>query len=271
MGDWVNAVLVESGGKVCGVQLAEISTSSTKTDNWGKSRQVDEKNLKDILKRSTQGKIHLMSGFDVYIDPNASLTGKDILYFWLTDTRIYSSETRKLVIKGPKSLYKEDDVLSYARNIVSRFGMDYGCIAAGLTYFHVDATITFTHSSMVNEYAVSPAAGPDHPRKRFGEEISYYQSRLHNLGRYIPRASWGNILSPIHIEALGGEDRIRKESGAYLIERWGNNLYIQLTKSLWDCTNEDLIRLNSFFTPARFPDAPEPVYLDRESKAYTIY
>ena len=70
-------------------------------------------------------------------------------------------------------------------------------------------------------------------------------------------------MSPIHVEKLGGESRIRQESGAYLIENWGENLYLQLTESLWDCTNEDLKRFNEFLAPARFPDAPDPVYLDK--------
>lgn len=268
--EWVRAALVESGGEVAGVQLVQVALISTK-GGFGRDRSVHEKTLKDVLRRSAQGKVNMVYGHDVEIDPHASLTGRDILYYHLTATRVYSTETRDLVIEGPRALFKQADTLSYVRRLATRFGVDYGCVAAGLTHFHVDATITFTHSSHVEEYADSYRSGPDHPRKQFGREISHYQSKRQSFGQHMPRASWGNILSPAHVEALGGEDRIRRESGAHLIENWGDNLYLQLTESLWDCTNEDLVRLNRFLVPALFPNAPDPVYLDRSSNAYTIY
>lgn len=270
IGDWVEAVLVEDAGRVCGVQLAQVSCTSTK-GNFGRDRVVSERSLRDILNRSSQGRINMIHGFDVVIDKDAFLTGLDILYFTVDVTPVYSTEGRCLIITGPRTLYNQTDVLSYARKIAGRFEIDYGCIVSGLTHFHADSTLTYTHSMYVDEGQWLRQFGPEHPRKLFGKEISYYQSKTQQFGEYIPRACWGNILSPKHVEALGGEARIRHESGAYLVERWGQNLYLQLTQSLWGCTSEDLKRLNDFLVPARFPDAPDPIYLDRSSNAYLKY
>ncbi|MEN6370691.1 MAG: hypothetical protein ABFD64_01630 [Armatimonadota bacterium] len=270
VGDWVDAALIESGGEVCGVQLAQFSIASVK-GNFGKMRRFDERNLKDLLNRSRQGKVNMIYGYDVELGPHTSLFGLEILYFEMTATLVYSSEIRELTVMGPKKLYNDVGVMSYVRRLVSRFGVSYGCIVSGLTRRHTDATITYIHSSDIEDVERLRAYGPDHPRKQFGKEISYYQSKRRKLDQYIPRACWGNILSPSHIEALGGEEKIRQESKAYLVERWGDNLYLQLTKSLWKCTNDDLRQFNRYLAPARFPDAPEPVYLDRSSKAYIKY
>ena len=38
-------------------------------------------------------------------------------------------------------------------------------------------------------------------------------------------------LSLEHVSALGGEDQIRRDCDCHLVERWGENIYIQLTAS----------------------------------------
>jgi|GEM_PF-6316514 len=269
-GDWVRAALAEPKGRVCGVQLAQIGPTSTK-DNFGKDRLVNEKGLRDVLNRSMQGKVHFIHGFDVELDPHESLSGRDIFYFYMTATRIYSSEVRDLVVSGPEASYDQSAALSYVRKLVTEFPIDYGCIASGLTHFHVDATVRFTYSSHVEDDERLRQYGPDHPRKQFAKEIGFYQSRRRRFSEFVPRACWGSILSAKHIECLGGVDRIVRMSEAYLVERWGENLYVQLTKSLWECTNDDLLRFNCFLEPVRFPDAPIPVYLDPASKGYVKY
>lgn len=173
--DWIKAVLVESGANVCGVQLVQMSAISSK---WraGKPLCVDERNLKSILKRCAQGKISYILGENIALDPNANLTGRQLLYFRTVVIPGYSEEARNLTLIGPKKLYHDAEVIACLHRLVSRFPVDYGFIAAGLSELHADATVTFTHSAFIDEYAMSSASGPDHPRKLFAREISYYPS-----------------------------------------------------------------------------------------------
>lgn len=76
---------------------------------------------------------------------------------------------------------------------------------------------------------------------------------------------WGNFLSRVHIERLGGIDRVLKEAPCHLVEDLsggrGELVYLQLTPSVVDFSDEELRALRDFLAPVLPPGRPNYRYL----------
>jgi hypothetical protein len=170
---------------------------------------------------------------------------------------LYKTDMYRLTILGSARL-DQQILLNQVRDIAVDFDIAYGCILAGDIFAITHALVVFL-PSMEGRPGLFPKEWA--PLKVVNEELGYYLRYNSELDRWIPRAYWGNILSARHIERLGGEDEIRKRSGCYKVERWGNSLFLQLTDDIWHVSIEDFKRLDKFLTPARFPDAPKINYV----------
>ncbi len=247
--------LVDSGGSVAGVQLRYIETSRPGSGRYS-TRKVSEKSLADLLTSYAQGELDTISGYDRRLRSDMSIDDPSFSF----DIHEYH-DIQRLSVKGARELCDQASLVAYLRSTALEFGAQYGFICAG-NFTDVTSRVSLITILPWNSDADGEDEGSDHdPIFAFGEEIEFYQVHRDEPSAMIPRAEWGNILSPAHIAGLGGEERIRKESGCFLVERWGENLYIQLTESLWDVSKEQLQALNRYMEPIRFPDAPEPVYL----------
>jgi hypothetical protein len=61
---------------------------------------------------------------------------------------------------------------------------------------------------------------------------------------------WGNLLSENHVHALGGIENIVRNAPCYQVKEVGNrNVYLQLTESILDFSDEKLARLKDYFKP----------------------
>lgn len=61
---------------------------------------------------------------------------------------------------------------------------------------------------------------------------------------------WGNLLSEKHVEALGGIDSIIKYAPCYKVSKVGEkNVFLQLTPSIFDFSDEALSKLKDYFKP----------------------
>ncbi|MDO8585997.1 MAG: hypothetical protein Q7T82_03060 [Armatimonadota bacterium] len=258
--------LIDKEGEVAGVQMEMIVTTTWGSERVNRPRQVTPTTLADLLKTFAAGRLGSIGAYDRRIDMNAPTPDNPCEAYLTFDINLGDNYDRVCTVslEGPSKLYRQEDLIGYFRQIVCRQEVDYGCILTGLDRIRVSAVLGLIPQATLEEFLYFSRTGQkDHPLLRFEEEIGFYQS--HRLKRHfqewIPRANWATILSSNHAEKLGGEDRIRKESGCRLVERWGSNLYLQLTESLWDASKDELARLNHYFEPIRFPDAPEAVYL----------
>ena len=61
---------------------------------------------------------------------------------------------------------------------------------------------------------------------------------------------WGNLLSENHIRALGGIENIVRNAPCYQVKEVGSrNVYLQLTESILDFSDEKLSQLKDYFKP----------------------
>jgi hypothetical protein len=83
---------------------------------------------------------------------------------------------------------------------------------------------------------------------------------------------WGNFLSRVHIERVGGIDRVLKEAPCYLVEDLsggrGELVYLQLTPSVVDFSDEELRALRDFLAPVLPPGRPNYHYRGPRIRAF---
>ncbi|MHB0998557.1 MAG: hypothetical protein ACYC27_04865 [Armatimonadota bacterium] len=163
-------------------------------------------------------------------------------------------ESFRLALMFDKENWEPGPTLHFLQYVSNLYPIEYGSVHVG-TYIRVSDMVTLVHG-MINDW---PMYGPN-PTYELGKEIHFFEKRIDQFGERVPRAEWANILSPAHVAALGGEEQIRKDCPCYLVERWGENLYIQLTESPLTVSKTELLCLNEYFQPVRFPDAPEAKY-----------
>jgi hypothetical protein len=257
--------LIDKGGRIAGAQMVMMVTMRRGSERVGGPRQVTPETLENILRRSVSGKVGSIGAYSSWDDMNAALPRNPEEGYLILDIDLGDNydEVYKVTLQGPHPLYNHDGIIRYFKEIVCEMGVNYGCMLTGFDFVRVFSVLTLVPQCMLDEALYLHRTGQtDHPLIRFQDEIGFYASHrcMRHLREWIARAAWGNILSPDHVAKLGGEDRIRQESGCYLVERWGENLYLQLTESLWDVSKEDLATLNRYFEPIRFPGSPEPVY-----------
>jgi len=89
---------------------------------------------------------------------------------------------------------------------------------------------------------------------KFEESIErYYGPDIEDIDGVIRGYFWGNILSEIHIEALGGIQKIKANSPFNFVEEltFGNRkaVYLQATTDISRFLQEDIERIKEFFIP----------------------
>ena len=257
---YLQTVLVAGGGCVVGHKLASISVSNLK-HVYGVDRDVSDRTMRDIVRRSVAGKVGSLQATDRRLDPNTQI--EEAKPLWVNiDVGRQLFNVQLVYAIGPASTFHQDKTLDYLRMVAKSFTAYYGCVTSGASFFRVLTRMSYNMHAAGDDYKRlrAPDRASD-PVALFFREIGSYKCRMQMFRECIPRAEWGTILSSVHIDALGGEERIRRESMCYLVERWGANLYLQLTDSLCNVSCEKLIRLNEYLKAIRFADAPESVYL----------
>lgn len=259
--DFLRRVFVDSTGFLAGKQMHYFQVSKVASDRYGNYRTVTEKSLQQLLNQCLAGgldtiyfqdrKEDLSDRFD---QPHAG---------WGVDVHpsdIFGN-THRLMFKMPLELLDQPRLHSYLQSIISEFEANYGGIYIGTLDYVESLMHTTLHLSIHDTPFPGGDEDTDKRMLKFAKEIEFYGIHLEQFRNSVPRAEWGNILSPVHISALGGEERIRQESCCEFIELWGNNLYIQLTASPRQYSVDDIIRLNDYFRSIRLSDAPEPLYI----------
>lgn len=182
---------------------------------------------------------------------------------------VSSSIAQRIQLLIPEDSYNNDEFIDYLRIIAERHGVMHGACVVGIIQ-DLWKIINLYDVVYANDY-LTPDGHFDVQTSLHGspldQELRFYE--CHRDARYttdiiyteyIPRAEWITILSPCHVEALGEIDDIRRLSGCYAVEQWGDNLMLQLTASPWEVTREALLSLNSYLEKLRVPGSPSPSY-----------
>lgn len=258
--DFLRRVFIDSAGCLGGNQMRYFQISKIKSDRYGRYHTVTADSLQRLLNQCLAGGLDTVYFQDRQEDPADRFDQPHI--GWGVDPYPLDifGNAHRLMFKMPLELLDQQELHSYLRDIISEFDTNYGGIFIGALDYVESLMYTTLHLSIYDTPFPDGSEDTDGQMMKFDEEIEFYGAHLERFRTHVPRAEWGNVLSPEHISALGGEERIRQECGCHLVERWGRNLYIQLTASPRQASADDLSRLNRYFQPIRFPDAPEPVY-----------
>jgi len=245
-------LLVESGGSAVGRQMSYYDTMARDSDHTSRLQKIKPPTLDLLFQESIAGTYSCISVYDRKGEGSDDFVNLSVRIIQDSDT----ADMHRITVIGTRSMFSQE-VLAYLRWALSCIEIGYGFIVVGAYECVLDVANTIN--------VVFPMWYMDKPNPTYliAQEISFYNGRDSLIGQFdrkIPRANWGNILSQAHVAGLGGEERIRAECGCFLVERWGENLYLQLTESPWDVTKEQLTALNDYFQPIRFPGAPDPVY-----------
>ncbi|HEV2474606.1 MAG TPA: hypothetical protein VGS41_18160 [Chthonomonadales bacterium] len=186
-----------------------------------------------------EGDPRCMVGFQHFVGPN-------------------DEQMADVTIRGSRGRLEPQFVVRYVKELVTAFGATYGCVVSA-----PDITVLSMQLSYMPVSEVRPGvrAAELTQEERLAIEVAQYESLKYDLYAAIPRASWGNVLSAGHVAALGGADDSRATCGCYRVENWASNLYLQLTESPWEYSNDQLVQLNRCLGPIRPSGAPDPVYL----------
>ncbi len=91
--------------------------------------------------------------------------------------------------------------------------------------------------------------------------IRTYYTMNEKWDEYVCGYFWGNVLSQKHLEKLGGFESI-KEQGFYKVEKWNDDVYIQLSENIFDYTISDATKIREFLLP---------IFPPKKDKQYSIY
>jgi len=91
--------------------------------------------------------------------------------------------------------------------------------------------------------------------------IRTYYTMNEKWDEYVCGYFWGNVLTQKHLEKIGGFERI-KEQGFYKVEKWNDDVYIQLCENIFDYTISDATKIREFLLP---------IFPPKEDKQYSIY
>jgi hypothetical protein len=253
--EFLRATFPDAAGRLAHMQMRHIETVSPYPHYRDRRRKLSPKNLEDVVKESVTGEIWRVS----FLDHMLSLHSEELsssLELSLSPGGA-AHETQPLVLDGPLKSFDQESIINYLRSVVLEFHVDYGNIVSGNILIVGSLTAWMGGVLWEDEKKYGKGGTAD---LQFADEVNFYQTRQDEFHKWVPRAAWGNILSEEHVAGLGGESRIRAECDCFLVQRWNKNLYIQLTESLADVTKQELLSLNQFLGPVRFPGAPDPVY-----------
>lgn len=91
--------------------------------------------------------------------------------------------------------------------------------------------------------------------------IRTYYTMNEKWDEYVCGYFWGNVLTQKHLEKIGGFESI-KEQGFYKVEKWNDDVYIQLSENILDYTILDATKIRKFLLP---------IFPPKEDKKYSIY
>ena len=72
---------------------------------------------------------------------------------------------------------------------------------------------------------------------------------------------WGNVLTQKHLDKLGGFEKIKKQ-GFYKVEKWNDDVYIQLSEYIFDYSISEARKIREFLLP---------IFPPKEDKECSIY
>ncbi|HEV7567821.1 MAG TPA: hypothetical protein VGO31_17885 [Microbacteriaceae bacterium] len=75
--------------------------------------------------------------------------------------------------------------------------------------------------------------------------------------RWLPGYHWGELLSGLHINVLGGMERVKRDAPCAVVEELADSpeplLYLQITEAIDDCPPDALRAMRDFLTPVLPP------------------
>ncbi len=77
---------------------------------------------------------------------------------------------------------------------------------------------------------------------------------------------WGNVLNPEIVEKVGGLESIER-TGFYKIEKWQENIYVQVTKNLFEYSLDDAVKIRKLLLPA-FPTLKNKMAMYESTEFY---
>lgn len=254
----LSMLLIEAGGIIAGVQMESYSLMDSETARFSRVKKLRRQNMGQFVETCGSGysALHLYS-----IKASTSSGAPQVIVSIDTKPSPLLGNRHSLHISGPRELYDQEAIVKTCQQITEAFAVAYGAMFGGNHDYVASLTSWIPIGSVNDLYYEMKHGRTNSPKRQFEDEVLFYQPLQDQFDEKVPRAAWGNILSARHITELGGLERVREESGCYKVELWGNDLYLQLTESLWDVSTEDLTRLNEYFEPIRFPRSPKPIFL----------
>lgn len=256
---FIQRVLVNTSGCLGGKQMLYKQSISSLTERYGRIGEVTIDTLKRLASSLTNGQADSVILYDRSPDQDSDSSNNHIE--WRIDPYPFEdqSDMRRISFLMPRVDFDEDAVISFLKTLVIDYPAYYGCIAVGA----LDSAKSVAQlKPMISKSTPLPGTRKDYSSQiqSMLKEIAFYRAHAVMLNNKIPRAEWGLILSREHTDQLGGTAKINKKSGCCLVETWGGNTYLKLTKSLYDISKQKLEELNKYLSPIRFPDAPHPIY-----------
>lgn len=75
--------------------------------------------------------------------------------------------------------------------------------------------------------------------------IRTYYTMNEKWDEYVCGYFWGNVLTQKHLAKIDGFERI-KEQGFYKVEKWNDDVYIQVSENIFDYTISDAMKIREF-------------------------
>jgi len=242
----LHKALLGSGGRIAGVDLQSIVTRSI-NGCFSPERRVTDESLQAVYKECIHGEMATLHATN-----HPKMLGSHSSRSWIEIALDFASNGRaqnviEMNLDITDDNYHQEEVHDYMRDLVSECTPYYGCSQGGDDHEQVASAVSLVPSAV--EYKLG---GTQSLKESVENQLNEMQLRpvlIQEIDRFVPRAYWGNILSLAHVDKLNGVETIGKESGCYLVERWGQNLYLQLTECPWKVDNEQFIKFTEYIKP----------------------
>lgn len=219
-------------------------------DKGHKSKKITEKSKQEIFDKLESGKIFAF-GIMEYM--------KKQDYFWNTDAKaMYPNLSCSIELGNPNKL----------RSITNTFdGLD---VSIPIELLSDNKKLGMFYELFKELHLVMNGINSFISRGTYkstlcimngAQFIRTYYTMNEKWDEYVCGYFWGNVLSQKHIEKIGGFDCI-KEQGFYKVEKWNDDVYIQVSENIFDYNILDATKIRKFLLP---------IFPPKEDKQYSIY
>ena len=242
--------LLDSAHDIAGISFPVVETSAPDSDRF-RTRKATQAERDRIIDELSKGRLAHLTLYDRNISPHIRAPNAAISILGLQLN--VCGNLRRLDLLIPRNKLKLKNVIAWCERFVTENRIIYGFMCSGASLF-VQSFLSLIGMMDFKTWMKMDANAED----PLCNEVGFYSQNLHLLPSRIPRAFWGNILSKKHVAQLGGESKIRKDLSGLEISEWGDSYFIRFRQQPWALSKKSFIKLNDYFAPIRFPNAPPP-------------